>query len=107
MIEDHKYRAPKRDSMKHDMESLIYHFKHFTEGYSVPEGNTYKAIEHPKGEFGVFLLSDGANKPYRLKVRAPSFAHLAAIDEMSKGHMLADVVSIIGTLDIVFGEIDR
>jgi len=107
MIEDHKYRAPKRESMKHDMESLIYHFKHFTEGYSVPEGNTYKAIEHPKGEFGVFLLSDGANKPYRLKVRAPSFAHLAAIDEMSKGHMLADVVSIIGTLDIVFGEIDR
>jgi NADH-quinone oxidoreductase subunit D len=107
MIEDHKYRAPERESMKHDMESLIYHFKHFTEGYSVPEGNTYKAIEHPKGEFGVFLLSDGANKPYRLKVRAPSFAHLAAIDEMSKGHMLADVVSIIGTLDIVFGEIDR
>ena len=107
MIEDHKYRAPDRESMKHDMESLIYHFKHFTEGYSVPEGNTYKAIEHPKGEFGVFLLSDGANKPYRLKVRAPSFAHLAAIDEMSKGHMLADVVSIIGTLDIVFGEIDR
>ena len=107
MIEDHKYRAPERESMKHDMESLIYHFKHFTEGYSVPEGNTYKAIEHPKGEFGVFLLSDGANKPYRLKVRAPSFAHLAAIDEMSKGHMLEDVVSIIGTLDIVFGEIDR
>ena len=107
MIEDNKYASPKRDQMKHDMESLIYHFKLFTEGYSVPKGEVYAAIEHPKGEFGVFLMSDGANKPYRMKVRAPSFAHLAAIDEMSKGHMLADVVSIIGTLDIVFGEIDR
>ena len=107
MIEDNKFASPKRDQMKHDMESLIYHFKLFTEGYSVPKGEVYEAIEHPKGEFGVFLMSDGANKPYRMKVRAPSFAHLAAIDEMSKGHMLADVVSIIGTLDIVFGEIDR
>ena len=107
MIKDNKFASPKRDQMKHDMESLIYHFKLFTEGYSVPKGEVYAAIEHPKGEFGVFLMSDGANKPYRMKVRAPSFAHLAAIDEMSKGHMLADVVSIIGTLDIVFGEIDR
>ena len=107
MIEDNKFASPKRDQMKHDMESLIYHFKLFTEGYSVPKGEVYAAIEHPKGEFGVFLMSDGANKPYRMKVRAPSFAHLAAINEMSKGHMLADVVSIIGTLDIVFGEIDR
>ena len=107
MIEDNKFASPKRDQMKHDMESLIYHFKLFTEGYSVPKGEVYAAIEHPKGEFGVFLMSDGANKPYRMKVRAPSFAHLAAIDEMSKGHMLAEVVSIIGTLDIVFGEIDR
>ena len=107
MIEDNKFASPKRDQMKHDMESLIYHFKLFTEGYSVPKGEVYAAIEHPKGEFGVFLMSDGANKPYRMKVRDPSFAHLAAIDEMSKGHMLADVVSIIGTLDIVFGEIDR
>ena len=107
MIEDNKFASPKRDQMKHDMESLIYHFKLFTEGYSVPKGEVYAAIEHPKGEFGVFLMSDGANTPYRMKVRAPSFAHLAAIDEMSKGHMLADVVSIIGTLDIVFGEIDR
>jgi len=107
MIDDNKYASPKRDQMKHDMESLIYHFKLFTEGYSVPKGEVYAAIEHPKGEFGVLLMSDGANKPYRMKVRAPSFAHLAAIDEMSKGHMLADVVSIIGTLDIVFGEIDR
>ena len=92
MINDNKYASPKRDQMKHDMESLIYHFKLFTEGYSVPKGEVYAAIEHPKGEFGVFLMSDGANKPYRMKVRAPSFAHLAAIDEMSKVHMLADVV---------------
>ena len=107
MIDDNKLATPKRSSMKQDMESLIYHFKLFTEGYSVPEGSVYTAIEHPKGEFGVFLMSDGANKPYRLKIRAPSFPHLAAISEMSKGHMLADVVSIIGTLDVVFGEIDR
>ncbi|GBE08603.1 NADH-quinone oxidoreductase subunit D [bacterium BMS3Bbin11] len=107
MVEDHKIVPPKRESMKHDMESLIHHFKLFTEGYCVPQGQAYAAIEHPKGEFGIYLVSDGANKPYRVKIRAPGFAHLAAMDEMSNGHMLADVVAIIGTLDIVFGEIDR
>ena len=86
---------------------MIYHFKLFSEGYSVPEGEIYSPIEGPKGEFGVYIISDGANKPYRLKVRAPSFVHLAAINEMVKGHMLADVVSVIGTLDLVFGELDR
>jgi len=93
--------------MKDDMESLIHHFKLFTEGYTLPPGEVYTAVEHPKGEFGVYLVSDGSNKPYRLKIRAPGFAHLAAMDEMSRGHMLADVVAIIGTQDIVFGEIDR
>ena len=107
MVNDNKISPPKRSFMKHDMESLIYHFKLFSEGYSVPEGETYTSIEHPKGEFGVYIVSDGANKPYRLKIRPPSFAHLAAINEMVKGHMIADVVSVIGTLDIVFGEIDR
>ncbi len=107
MVDDNKISPPKRSLMKHDMESLIYHFKLFSEGYSVPEGETYTSIEHPKGEFGVYIVSDGANKPYRLKIRPPSFAHLAAINEMVKGHMIADVVSVIGTLDIVFGEIDR
>jgi len=107
MLDDHKITAPKRESMKGDMESLIHHFKLFTEGYCVPEGEVYSAIEHPKGEFGIYLVSDGANKPYRLKIRAPGFAHLSSIDEMVKGHMLADVVAIIGTQDIVFGEIDR
>ena len=107
MVDDNKLSPPKRSFMKHDMESLIYHFKLFSEGYSVPEGETYTSIEHPKGEFGVYIVSDGANKPYRLKIRPPSFAHLAAINEMVKGHMIADVVSVIGTLDIVFGEIDR
>ncbi len=107
MVDDNKISPPKRGFMKHDMESLIYHFKLFSEGYSVPEGETYTSIEHPKGEFGVYIVSDGANKPYRLKIRPPSFAHLAAINEMVKGHMIADVVSVIGTLDIVFGEIDR
>ena len=107
MVDDNKLSPPKRGFMKHDMESLIYHFKLFSEGYSVPEGETYTSIEHPKGEFGVYIVSDGANKPYRLKIRPPSFAHLAAINEMVKGHMIADVVSVIGTLDIVFGEIDR
>ncbi|HEC27460.1 MAG TPA: NADH-quinone oxidoreductase subunit D [Gammaproteobacteria bacterium] len=107
MVEDHKIVPPKRESMKHDMESLIHHFKLFTEGYCVPQGQAYAAIEHPKGEFGIYIVSDGANKPYRVKIRAPGFAHLAAMDEMSNGHMLADVVAIIGTLDIVFGEIDR
>ncbi len=107
MLEDHKLAAPTRTEMKEDMESLIHHFKLFTEGYCVPAGEAYAAVEHPKGEFGVYLVSDGANKPYRLKVRAPGFAHLSAIDEMVRGHMLADVVAIIGTMDIVFGEIDR
>jgi NADH-quinone oxidoreductase subunit D len=107
MLEDHKVSPPKREAMKGDMESLIHHFKLCTEGYCVPAGEAYAAIEHPKGEFGIYIVSDGANKPYRLKIRAPGFAHLAAIDEMSRGHMLADVVAIIGTQDIVFGEIDR
>ncbi len=107
MIGDHKVAPPSRTEMKGDMESLIHHFKLFTEGYCVPEGETYAAVEAPKGEFGVWLVSDGANKPYRLKCRAPGFAHLSAMDELVKGHMLADVVSVIGTMDIVFGEIDR
>ena len=107
IIEDNRLTPPKRALMKHDMESLIYHFKLFSEGYSVPEGEIYFPVESPKGEFGVYIVSDGANKPYRLKVRAPSFAHLAAINEMVKGHMLADVVSVLGTLDLVFGELDR
>jgi len=107
MLGDHKITPPTRMEMKNDMESLIHHFKLFTEGYSVPRGEAYAAIEHPKGEFGVYLISDAANKPYRLKIRAAGFPHLAAFDEMAKGHMLADAVAIIGTLDIVFGEIDR
>ncbi len=107
MLEDHKISPPKREVMKNDMEAQIHHFKLFTEGYCVPEGEVYAAIEHPKGEFGVYMISDGANKPYRVKVRAPGFAHISAMDEMSRGHMLADAVAIIGTQDIVFGEIDR
>ncbi|SEH08035.1 NADH-quinone oxidoreductase subunit D [Candidatus Venteria ishoeyi] len=107
MLDDHKIAPPKRQDMKGDMESLIHHFKLFSEGYCVPAGETYAAVEHPKGEFGIYLVSDGANKPYRLKIRAPGFAHLASMNEMAKGHMLADVVAIIGTQDIVFGEIDR
>jgi len=107
MLDDRKISPPRRVEMKGDMESLIHHFKLFTEGYSVPAGETYAAVEAPKGEFGVWLVSDGANKPYRLKARAPGFAHLAAMDEMVRGHMLADVVAVIGTIDIVFGEIDR
>jgi NADH-quinone oxidoreductase subunit D len=104
---DHKVTMPERMDMKQDMEGLIHHFKHFTEGYCVPEGEVYSAVEHPKGEFGTYIVSDGANKPYRLKIRAPGFAHLAAINFLTEGHMLADVVTVIGTLDIVFGEIDR
>ncbi len=104
---DHKVAPPSRESMKSNMEELIHHFKLFTEGMHVPAGETYAAVEHPKGEFGIYLVSDGANKPYRLKIRPPGFPHLAALDEMSRGHMIADVVTIIGTLDIVFGEIDR
>ena len=107
MLEDHKVAPPKREAMKADMESLIHHFKLFTEGFCMPAGEAYGAIEHPKGEFGVYIVSDGANKPYRLKIRAPGFAHLSALDEMTRGHMLADVVAVIGTQDIVFGEIDR
>ncbi|MHB8623900.1 MAG: NADH-quinone oxidoreductase subunit D [Sulfuricaulis sp.] len=107
MLEDHKVVPPRRTKMKDDMESLIHHFKLFTEGYCIPEGEAYAAIEHPKGEFGVYLISDGANKPYRVKIRAAGFAHLAALDEMIRGHMIADVVAVIGSLDIVFGEIDR
>ncbi len=107
IVADHKLTPPKREAMKDDMESLIHHFKLFTEGYCVPEGEVYSAVEHPKGEFGIYLISDGANKPYRLKVRAPGFAHLSAINEMVQGHMLSDVVAVIGTQDIVFGEIDR
>ncbi len=107
IVEDHKLIPPSREQMKGDMESLIHHFKLFTEGYCVPAGEAYAAIEHPKGEFGIYLVSDGANKPYRVKIRAPGFPHLAAMHEMSNGHMLADLVAIIGTQDIVFGEIDR
>ncbi|MCP5472316.1 MAG: NADH-quinone oxidoreductase subunit D [Sinobacteraceae bacterium] len=107
MIDDYKIRPPRRVDMKGDMESLIHHFKLMTEGYSVPEGETYAAVEHPKGEFGIWLVSDGANKPFRLKIRAPGFVHLSALEEMVKGHMLADVVAVIGTQDIVFGEVDR
>jgi NADH-quinone oxidoreductase subunit D len=107
MIDDRKIAAPRRVEMKDDMESLIHHFKLFTEGYCVPEGEAYAAVEHPKGEFGVYLVSDGANKPYRVKIRAPGFVHLSAMSEMVEGHMLADVVAVIGTQDIVFGEVDR
>ena len=107
IVEDTKVAPPSREEMKQDMESLIHHFKLFTEGFCLPEGEAYAAIEHPKGEFGIYLISDGANKPYRVKIRAPGFAHMSALDEMSRGHMLADVVAIIGTQDIVFGEVDR
>ncbi len=107
IIEDHKLVPPRRERMKDDMEALIHHFKLFTEGFCIPEGEAYAAVEAPKGEFGVYLISDGANKPYRLKIRPPAFVHLAALDEMARGHMLADVVALIGTQDIVFGEIDR
>jgi len=107
MLDDYKIAPPRREEMKADMEALIHHFKLFTEGFCVPEGEAYAAVEHPKGEFGVYIISDGANKPYRMKVRAPGFAHLSAMDEMVRGHMLADVVAVIGTQDIVFGEIDR
>jgi NADH-quinone oxidoreductase subunit D len=107
VIDNPKVVPPRREEMKSSMEALIHHFKLFSEGYCVPEGEVYAAVEHPKGEFGVYLISDGANKPYRVKVRAAGFAHLSALDEMVRGHMLADVVAIIGTQDIVFGEIDR
>jgi len=107
ITDNHKIAPPSRVGMKQNMEEMIHHFKLFTEGFHVPPGEAYVAVEHPKGEFGIYLVSNGANKPYRLKIRAPGFAHLAALDEMSRGHMIADVVAIIGTQDIVFGEIDR
>ncbi|MCL9845419.1 NADH-quinone oxidoreductase subunit D [Ralstonia solanacearum] len=107
ITDNHKVAPPSRVDMKTNMEELIHHFKLFTEGMHVPEGEAYAAVEHPKGEFGIYVISDGANKPYRLKIRAPGFAHLAALDEMARGHMIADAVTIIGTQDIVFGEIDR
>jgi len=107
MVATHKVAPPDRESMKNDMEALIHHFKLFTEGYCVPEGEVYSAVEAPKGEFGVYMISDGANKPFRVKLRAPGFAHLSSMDAIVKGHMLADVVAMIGTYDIVFGEIDR
>jgi NADH-quinone oxidoreductase subunit D len=104
---NHKVAPPSRLEMKTSMEELIHHFKLFTEGFHVPEGEAYAAVEHPKGEFGIYLVSDGANKPYRMKIRAPGFPHLASLDEMARGHMIADAVAVIGTMDIVFGEIDR
>ncbi len=107
MVQNHKISPPTRGEMKTSMESLIHHFKLFTEGYHVPEGETYTAVEAPKGEFGVYLVADGTNKPYRCKIRAPGFAFLQALDFMVRGHMLADVPALIGSLDIVFGEIDR
>ena len=107
IVQDHKVAPPSRQAMKTGMEDLIHHFKLFTEGMHVPPGEAYAAVEHPKGEFGIYFISDGANKPYRMKIRPPGFVHLAAFEELVKGHMLTDAVAIIGTLDIVFGEIDR
>ena len=107
IVENNKVAPPSRSEMKRSMEALIHHFKLFTEGFHVPAGECYAAVEAPKGEFGVYLISDGSNRPYRCKIRAPGFPHLQGIDFMSKGHMLADVVANIGSLDIVFGEIDR
>lgn len=104
---NHKVAPPKRLDMKSNMEELIHHFKLFSEGFHVPEGEAYAAVEHPKGEFGIYMISDGANKPYRMKIRAPGYAHLQGMDEMARGHMVADAVTIIGSLDVVFGEIDR
>jgi NADH-quinone oxidoreductase subunit D len=107
MVENNKIAPPKRSEMKRSMEALIHHFKLYTEGYHVPAGETYAAVEAPKGEFGVYLVADGTNRPYRCKIRPPGFAHLQGFDFLTRGHMLADVVAIIGSLDIVFGEIDR
>lgn len=107
IVDNHKVAPPSRQAMKANMEELIHHFKLFTEGMHVPEGEAYAAVEHPKGEFGIYLISDGANKPYRLKIRPAGFTHMAALDELARGHMIADVVAIIGTIDIVFGDIDR
>lgn len=107
IVDNHKIAPPPREGMKSNMEELIHHFKLFTEGFRVPEGEAYAAIEHPKGEFGIYIVSDGANKPYRLKIRPPGFANLSAMDEMCRGHMLADAVMVLSTLDIVFGDVDR
>ncbi|MDX1823100.1 MAG: NADH-quinone oxidoreductase subunit D [Thiohalomonadales bacterium] len=107
MLEDHKFTPPTREDMKGDMEALIHHFKLFTEGYTLPAGEVYTAIEHPKGEFGIYLISDGANKPYRLKIRAPSFTHMSTMNELASGHMLADVTALVGSIDVVFGDVDR
>jgi len=107
LVEDRKIAPPRREEMKADMEALIHHFKFFTEGFTVPAGEAYAAVEAPKGEFGCYMISDGANKPYRVKIRAPGFAHLASFGEMVQGHMLADVVAVVGTQDLVFGEVDR
>lgn len=107
IVDNHKVAPPSREAMKANMEELIHHFKLFTEGMHVPEGEAYAAVEHPKGEFGVYLISDGANKPYRMKIRPAGFTHMAALDELARGHMIADLVAIIGTIDIVFGDIDR
>lgn len=107
IVDNHKVAPPRREKMKGAMEELIHHFKLFSEGIHVPEGEVYAAIEHPKGEFGVYAISDGANKPYRIKLRSPGFPHLAAMDELARGHMIADVVALIGTMDLVFGDIDR
>jgi NADH-quinone oxidoreductase subunit D len=104
---DGKVVPPKRAAMKRSMEALIHHFKLYTEGYRVPAGEVYAAVEAPKGEFGVYLVSDGTNKPYRCKLRAPGFAHLQAMDFLCRGHMLADVSAVLGSIDIVFGEVDR
>ena len=106
-LDDNKITPPKRDIMKHDMEAMIHHFKLFSEGYIVPEGEVYAAVEQPKGEFGVYLISDGANKPYRVKIRAASYPHLAALKELVQGHMIADLAAILSSIDVVFGEIDR
>jgi len=106
-VDDRKIVAPSRAFMKYSMESLIHHFKLYSEGFTVPKGSVYKTIEAPKGELGVYLVSDGSNKPYRCKIKAPGFLHLQGLDFMSQGHLIADVVTIIGTQDIVFGEVDR
>jgi NADH-quinone oxidoreductase subunit D len=107
VVDDHKIAPPRREDMKRSMEALIHHFKLYTEGVKVPAGEVYAAVEAPKGEFGVYLVADGTNKPYKCKIRAPGFAHLQAMDFICRGHMLADVSAVIGSLDIVFGEVDR
>ena len=107
VVEDNKVAPPRRGEMKRSMEALIHHFKLYTEGFHVPAGEVYAAVEAPKGEFGVYLVSDGSNKPYKCKIRAPGFAHLQAMDHICRGHLLADVSAILGSLDIVFGEVDR